>query len=194
MCDLHHQSLGYGNGYPNSSPQRRVDRIQQSGAGERLFQESYASFQHFAFGDQFPSVARHVYDLQGGVRGVQAFHQFGTAHAAHHDVGQQQINWAGMRLDPFEGGFPIIRLDDRIAVFLEELPSQAAHDVVVFDQEDRNALPSRFDSLDFSFGSDPDFMIRAGEVDLKRRSLSRFAVDQDVSSALLDNPINRGQA
>ena len=49
MCDLHHQSIGYRTraGQKSApqrpaSPQRRVDRIQQSGPGKRLFEEGQA--------------------------------------------------------------------------------------------------------------------------------------------------------
>src|ERR1700687_1392231 len=98
-----------------------------------------------------------------------------------------------MRLRPFECGLPIIRLDYGIAVFLEELSSQAAHDFVVFHEQNRSPLPFRSDGLHFRLGSEPDSVIRAGEIDLKCRSVSRFTVDQDVSCALLDNAIYSGQ-
>jgi hypothetical protein len=38
------------------SPQRRMDRVQQRSAGEGLFEERYATLQHFALGYQFTGV------------------------------------------------------------------------------------------------------------------------------------------
>ena len=55
-------------------------------------------------------------------------------------------------------------------------------------------LPFRTDSLHFGLGCEADFVIRAGEIDLKRRAMSRFTVDHDVSCALLDNAVYGGQA
>src|SRR5208282_1643452 len=55
-------------------------------------------------------------------------------------------------------------------------------------------MPFRTDGFDFRLRFEPELMIRAGEIDLKRRSVSRFTVDQDVSGALLDNAVYGGQA
>ena len=99
-----------------------------------------------------------------------------------------------MRLHPFEGRFPVIRLDHGIAVLLEELSRQAAHDFIVFDEQDCRALPFRSYGLHFRVGFEPDFVIRAGEIYLEGRSVSRLTVDQDVACALLDNAIDGGQA
>src|SRR5208282_1397798 len=206
MCDLHHRPVGYPTGERTIrvrlivasghqfSPQRCMYGIQQSGPGKRLFEERYAALQHFAFRDQFTGVPRHVYDFQVRARGAQAINQFWTAHAAHHHVGQQQVNWIRMRLHPFERGLAVIRVDDRIAVFLEDLSRQAAHSFIVFHEEDRSPLPFWSDGLHFRLGFEPDFVIGGREIYLERRSVSGFTVDQDVSRALLDNAIYSGQA
>src|SRR5580693_5700975 len=99
-----------------------------------------------------------------------------------------------MRLRPFERGFSVVRLDYGITVFLKQLPSQAAHDFVVFHEQDRGPLSFRTDRLYFSFRSESDFVIRAGEVNLERRPMSRLTVDQNVSRALLHNSIDGGKA
>src|ERR1700733_1646716 len=98
-----------------------------------------------------------------------------------------------MRLRPFESRLSVIRLDYGVAVFLKKLPSQAAHDFVVFHEQDRPLL-FRTNRLCFGLRSDSDLVFRAGEVNLERRSVSRFAVDQNVSPAVFDNSIDSGEA
>src|SRR5580658_9369198 len=98
-----------------------------------------------------------------------------------------------MRFRPFEGGLSIICLDYGVAVLLKKLPSQAAHDFVVFHQQDRR-LPFRTDRLYFNLRSEPDFVIRTGEIDLESRSMPRLAIDENVSCALFDNSVDSGQA
>ena len=149
MCDLHHQTFGYMTklwfatgentcggrpGFGRRSPQRGVDGIQQGIAGKGFFEEGDAALQDFAFRDQFPGVAGHVHDFEVRVRSGQAIYQFRTTHPLHHDIGQQQINLTRMRLRPFERGFPVIRFYHGVAVLLEELSRQAAHDFIIFDQ------------------------------------------------------------
>src|SRR5579863_5889841 len=99
-----------------------------------------------------------------------------------------------MRLCPLERGLAVIRLDHRVTVLLKKLASQAAHDFVVFDEQDCSGSPFWPDRLDFSAGSEPDFVLRAGKIDLERRALSRFTVNQNVPRALFDNAIYGGQA
>jgi hypothetical protein len=51
-----------------------MDRIQQGGPGEGLFEESYAALQDFAFRYQLTRITGHVDNFQGRVRGTQALH------------------------------------------------------------------------------------------------------------------------
>ena len=113
---------------------------------------------------------------------------------AHHDVGQQQVNWLRMRFHPFESGLAVIRLDYSVAMFLEKLSSQAAHDFVVFHEQNGGPVPFGTDRFRFRLGSKADFVIGAGEVDLERRPMSGLTVDQNVSATLLDDAVDRGQA
>jgi len=48
-------------------------------------------------------------------------------------------------LPPIRGRFSVIRFEYSVAVFLEHSSGQAAHDVVVLNEQDRSALPLRAD-------------------------------------------------
>src|SRR5271166_2242794 len=99
-----------------------------------------------------------------------------------------------MRMDPFERGLAVIRLDNAIPVFLEKFSSQAAHDLVVLYEQNRSALPFPADGLSFNVGFASNLVFRAREIDLERCSLAGFTVNHYVSRALLDDAIYRGQA
>src|SRR5208282_2171559 len=100
----------------------------------------------------------------------------------------------GVRLHPFERGFAVIRLDDGIAMFMEELASKGAHGLVIFDEQNGSPFALGRDLVRFGLGGEADLVIGVGKIDLESRSVTELAINKDMSSALLDDAVDGGEA
>src|SRR6266852_3421652 len=84
----------------------------------------------------------------------------------------------------------MLRLQDGVAVRPEDVAGKLTHRQFVFDQEDSLVTPSGLRRARTGRRR-VDSSLNARQVDFERRAAPRFAVDPDVSAALLDDSIDR---
>ena len=70
----------------------------------------------------------------------------GPTHAGHHDIRHEQVERAGMAPEQLERGRAVARLQHRVAVRLEDLGDEPAHDELVLDEQDRLLADGRRDA------------------------------------------------
>src|SRR5579871_4402572 len=106
------------------------------------------------------------------------------------------MNRLVMRHRDLHGDSTVSSFDYLVSLFLEILTGEIAQVRLVFHQENR--FCSGLDSLEWNRCRDVcGRFFRGGDswqVDLKRRPAAYFAVDPDVSAALLDDAVHRGEA
>ena len=142
-------------------------------------------------------VARHVDDLHVGPRRQQPLGERRTAHLRHHDVGDQQIDRAVVRLAATLERLDAVarpsargsRVPSATRAIRSRTPSSSSTSSSVSLPRGVDAGLGRRARLDGVDGSaDPR------QVDADARAHLRLAVDPDVAVALLDDAVDRREA
>ncbi len=87
-------------------------------------------------GDGVLGITRSKDNPGFGVAFFPAVHQFSAAHLRHHDISEQQVDGTGMLLPYGQGRLAGVRLQDGIAVTLQDPAGHAAHQILVLDHQD----------------------------------------------------------
>src|SRR5713226_6281599 len=126
-------------------------------------------------------------------RHFQAFGQLASAYTRHHDIGEHQVDWPLLSLTNLHRFAGITSFQYGVASHLENLARQPANPILIFHQKDSLPSPERF-GWDFTYICILDWFLDRRKVNLKSSSSTRFAIDPNVSAALLDYPEHGGQA
>ena len=141
--------------------------------------------------DRVAGVAGRVKDLHFGPQGCDALGQLAAAHLRHHDVAQHQVDGACVFLADLDHLQTVARREHIVAVRLENMQGEVPELLLVLRQQDGFRAPRTVDPLPLSRSFYDSFAL--GQIDLERRAAPRLAVDPDVSAALLDDPVDRGE-
>src|SRR5262249_1961687 len=168
--------------------QHLAELAQQRVRAHGLLEEGEPFVEHAVVDDRVARVAGLV--EHAGVRPGpgEGLRERAPAHARHHDVGQQQVDRARERLRHLERGVARPRLEDDVALRLQDLARELPEGFLVLDEEDRlrprpRRLPHR------GLGVRRGGLVDAGQVDLEDRAEAHLAVDPDVALALLHDAV-----
>src|SRR5579884_3090370 len=136
-----------------------------------------------ALAERILGVAGDEDHLHVGVTFAHLAHETGAVHARHHDVGDQQVDLVGVRLDQLQGLLATLRLDDGVALVAQGAGAEDADRVLVLDQHD-GANAGQVLGGPGGIGVDASGEARvgdvmAGQVDVEHRPLPHRAVDED---------------
>ena len=143
--------------------------------------------------DGLAGVTGHVDDLDARTQLDQLIGQDAAADSRHDHVGQQEINRVGIALADVQGLGAVFGGQNNVAAHFEEIAGQGAEGAFVLHHE-HGFMPAqcgRHLGLRF-LGSDG--LIRPGQIDFECRADSGLAVHINVAAALLDHPIDHGEA
>ena len=122
--------------------------------------------------------------------------QFAPGHSRHDDIGQQQVNGAGMSIGDQDCGRGVAGIEHGVSLALQVFAGETQHGDFVFDQQ--NGFAAWVDVVRLRPQVAPQPLLRSHchprQVNLERCSLAGLAVDPDVASALLDDAVDRGKA
>ena len=138
-------------------------------------------------------VARHVQDSHAGPLGQEPGDEIGSVHVRDDDVGQDQVDPSGVRARELQGLRAGLRGDHRVAVAVEDAAGERANALGVLDQENRLRAAGR-SVLDGRTDDRLGGLLDPREIDPEGGALARLAVDEHVAAALLDDPVDRGEA
>ena len=144
-------------------------------------------------GEDTGGVAGHENEAELGVLRAQLFRKIQTVHARHHDVGQQEVDLAGM--SPREAQ-AVARGGGREYLVPEALQYHAAHEqngwLVLHEQDGLAAATCEGDRP--RLGAGGGGLCVPGQVNTEGRAAARLARDIDEAVVLPDNTLDRRKA
>ena len=158
---------------------------------ERLLQEIAAGAGEFAQVVDVVGVARDEQHAQAGALSHQARGQFAPAQSRHDDVGDQQVDVAGVPGGQFERVQSVGSRHHREAGPGQQLDGGFAHVRVILGEQDGGLVGGR--RLRRGRGLGLGAGLDARQVHRHRGAASGGAVDEHAAAALLDDAVHRRQ-
>src|SRR5258708_17857707 len=143
---------------------------------EGFVQQVRAGFKHAVTGYEAIGVSGHVEHFHPWLTGGQAFPKNGAIHSGHDDIGEQQVNGAGVLPRGLQRLLTIGGTQNAVAALLQEHLGKFAQRLGVFYHQDR-FCPScvhRCNSYRRDSGGDPLVMPR--QVNRERRAVPFFRI------------------
>src|SRR5258708_27546964 len=119
--------------------------------------------------------------------------QFAAVHAGHDHIREQQVDWVFIPLGDLQGLGTVFCLQHSVTVLLEAFPNQVPDSLLVFHEQYCSCPPQRYGEA-FTLADLLDRLLNSREVNFKRRTMSRLAVDPNMAAALLYGSIYTCQA
>src|SRR5579871_2606813 len=173
-----------------------ANHVLQIAKVEGLLEQAHARFHNAVVSYDVLGVSGHVEDFYVGANFGDALREFAAVHAGHDDVGQKKMDDGFVRDGNLHGNGAIGGFDDFVALLLEILTGEITKVGFVFDE--KNGLVSGLDFLKLLDGSDLSHGFSHGgdarEVNFEGGATPDFAVDPNVSTALLDDSVDGGES
>src|SRR5450759_141372 len=158
--------------------------------GEGLLEECDAGLDDPVAHHGVVRVAAHVEDSDAGVVLHDPLDQLAAAHLGHHDIRDDELNFAGVHAGRLERLGSVPGLDHPVAGRLERDLYDAPYGVLVLDDEDGLGSARHRAERRAGAAASPRPGLRR-EDHRERRALAGFARDRDVAAALLHDAEDR---
>src|SRR5215469_2604826 len=172
-----------------STTQDLADFLRKQGRRKRLLQKRQSFFEHPAAGDNVLRVARHVQHANSLPPRSDPRRQFPPACTRHHHVCKQKVDFMREFGSDLFGMRRMARHDDLISPLRKKSDNQVANCLFVLHQQNRLRSSLVF-QLRKRRGALLDLLSHSRQVHFEGTPFSGFAVDPDVSAALLHDAVN----
>src|SRR5262245_10722716 len=160
--------------------------------GKRFLQERRFRVDDSAPYDLVIVIAAHEKHLERRASRAQLLEDFAAVHTGHDDVGDEDVDGAGMRLGECHGLVAAAGGKDGVAVLLERQPGQPSYTLFVLDEQDSLAAPGGRAWNPLSQAQVALFVRRQEHAE--GGANGELALDHDEASSLLHDAIDGRQA
>jgi hypothetical protein len=171
--------------------QNVANSFRQTGPRKRLLNKLNAGIETALVYNGVARISGHKQHLHPGALGKHGVRQFPAIQVGQDNVGQKQIDVMPC-IHKLQCRIAVACFQHDIAKFLKTVRGECTNVVVIFNDQNRFLSVRRRDPYRFIVVI-AGRGLRARQIDLYRRSLSRFRVDLDVTSLLFDEAINLAQ-